>query len=305
MRQLQLKNYPFTMFLLAIMLVLAIGLLDYRTGPEISLLIFYTIPVLHATWFINYRAGIAISLASAGMWFFCQYILPGEEILLAVSLWNMTVRLGIFLLIVYIVSIQAALNKSLNREKALARTDSLTGALNSRAFNEAVTREINRARRYGHPFSVAYIDLDNFKAVNDTLGHTIGDKLLKIAVQTLQDASRATDLVARIGGDEFAMLLPNTSQAGAMAMIEKSRLELLVVMRKNHWPVSASIGLATFVAPPESYDALIHLTDELMYEAKKAGKNRIVSAVIHHDGEPDSTMETPESGSIARRGYAG
>ncbi|HRI52198.1 MAG TPA: GGDEF domain-containing protein [Pseudomonadota bacterium] len=109
------------------------------------------------------------------------------------------------------------------RERRLALTDPLTGASNRRFFVEFAQREIERLRRYGLPFSLCYLDLDNFKDVNDQYGHSTGDDLLRQLVQALASQVRASDLVARMGGDEFALLLPQTDAAGALAAVSKLR----------------------------------------------------------------------------------
>lgn len=135
--------------------------------------------------------------------------------------------------------------------------------------------EILRARRHGHPFTVIYIDLDNFKTVNDTLGHSVGNTLLRHVVDTLKGTVRATDLVARLGGDEFVILLPETDRDSAKVLVSKLREQLLDAMQSQGWPVTFSVGVLTCISSPANVDELIRAADAIMYEAKKTGKNAI------------------------------
>ena len=190
----------------------------------------------------------------------------------AIPYWNMGVRLGTFLILTFLLS---ALKKAMEREKELARTDPLTGVANRRYFFELADMEINRARRYKHPFTVVWIDLDNFKAVNDGFGHSVGDALLRLVANTLHKNIRATDIVARLGGDEFAILLPETGSEPAEVITHKIQKVNLDTMEKNEWPVTFSIGVVTFVSPPSTVDEMLKISDGVMYSAKKNGKNEI------------------------------
>ena len=135
--------------------------------------------------------------------------------------------------------------------------------------------EINRARRYDHPFTVVSIDLDNFKTVNDCFGHSTGDILLRLVARTIQQNIRVTDTVARLGGDEFAILLPETGRNVAEAILRKVQNINLDIMRRHGWPVTFSIGVATFTSPPSAVDETLRISDQLMYSAKNSGKNSI------------------------------
>jgi diguanylate cyclase (GGDEF)-like protein len=130
------------------------------------------------------------------------------------------------------------------------------------------------------PFSLAYIDLDDFKWVNDTPGHGTGDNVLRLVVESLEQSTRATDVVARLGGDEFAVLFPETgADAGSEAALH-IRLVLLDSMRKNDWPVTFSIGMVTYNEPPASVDEMIKAADTLMYSVKETTKNAVRSSVV-------------------------
>jgi len=172
------------------------------------------------------------------------------------------------------------LKSALEKEKDLSRKDFLTGLNNRRVFFEMGDFEARRSSRHQRALSVAYVDLDNFKQVNDTLGHQVGDDVLITVASTLQANLRSTDIIARLGGDEFAVLLPETSSQIAQHVMTKLRDQLLNDMRKCGWPVTFSIGIATFPDCTISFDEMIRHADELMYTAKKSGRNRITAGTM-------------------------
>jgi diguanylate cyclase (GGDEF)-like protein len=154
-----------------------------------------------------------------------------------------------------------ALRSSLARERRLARVDDLTGVRNARAFHEAAGAEIERARRYQHPFSVAAIDL----------GSRVGDDLVRSAATVLRGALRATDVVARLGRDEFIALLPETSAASARIVLDKLRTGLADIRVGDGRAVTPAIGGVTFLNPPRAVDEIIRATDERIAEARSTG----------------------------------
>ncbi|GAB3035001.1 GGDEF domain-containing protein [Bowmanella dokdonensis] len=181
--------------------------------------------------------------------------------------------------------IQNALSEALNREKQLARSDMLTGCANRRAFYELAEYEIERAHRYQRPFAVAYTDLDNFKHINDALGHHTGDRLLQKVGACLQKGLRSSDTVARLGGDEFALLLPETDLNLATSLVARLRQRLLNEMQTHRWPVTFSIGVLACEASPQDVDHLIRMADELMYGIKQKGKNAMDCRLFSHGQE--------------------
>lgn len=259
----------------ALIMVLAVGMADYLTGSEISFSIFYLLPVTLATWCVSRQAGIALAVISAITWLMLDlegkvYSHP------AIPYWNMLVRFGFFLIVLIILS---RLKSAYERERVLSSLDSLTGLLNGRAFQERAHYEIERTRRFGHPFTVAYIDLDDFKAVNDRFGHSAGNTVLCTVADTARDNVRATDIVARLGGDEFALLFPETGEESAGTVLQKISSLISGSLEKNGWPVTLSIGAVTFRKPPDSVDRMLHTADALMYAVKHAGKGRILHEV--------------------------
>jgi len=254
-----------------------LGLLDYYsdfiTGVDYTLVFFYLLPVSFVAWFAGEKAGIAISLVCVLTKMSVQL---GSEESLVLILWKNGTSLAFFLVITILI---AKIRQLLEHERALSRTDHLTGAVNARAFLETLKNEIYRQGRHYHPFSLAYIDIDNFKEINDNFGHSAGDFVLQTAVETISRNLRRTDIIARIGGAAFAILLTDANEAAGPAAMEKIREQLHIGMRQYNLPVTFSIGLITCTGQPESADEVITLADNLMYDVKKNGKNGIRHAV--------------------------
>jgi len=272
----QSKNFQ---WFLSIGMVALIGVLDYRTEPELSLALLYLVPIFQATWFAGRRAGVFMSCLSAAVWVLIRYLATSGEHASLTFYWNALTQLGIFMIVTYVVSIQLVLKKTLEKEQKLARTDFLTGAMNRRAFSDILAAEVSRSDRYDHPLSLAYIDLDNFKDVNDQHGHEEGDTVLQAVVKAINKEVRSTDTVARIGGDEFVVLFPETG-SDAIARITDVHDNIAAVMRENKWPVTSSIGLVTCTPPPVLSENIIKEAEKLMYAAKSEGKNRVKTAVL-------------------------
>jgi len=177
-------------------------------------------------------------------------------------------------------ALRQAQESALEMEKTLSRSDPLTGLANRRAFYETTEAERKRAGRYGRPLSLAYIDLDNFKQVNDQSGHDTGDRVLIRVADIMRKNIRAEAVAARLGGDEFALLLPEAGHAAASVVIQKMHRSLTAAMEENNWPVTFSVGMVTYDKPPESANEMVQAADELMYTVKHEGKNRIATSVI-------------------------
>ncbi|MDZ7706719.1 MAG: GGDEF domain-containing protein [Trueperaceae bacterium] len=164
--------------------------------------------------------------------------------------------------------------------RCIAAADNLTGLANRGWFLENLVREVERAQRYVHPLTIGYIDIDDFKAVNDTYGHQAGDRLLQRIARTLQEHVRDVDLAGRLGGDEFMLLLPETGPENARATIERLSEALRSATRDEGYPVTFSVGVLTFASPPDDPSAAIVQADELMYEVKRKGKDGFLHRVI-------------------------
>jgi diguanylate cyclase (GGDEF)-like protein len=257
--------------------VLAIGIIDHLTGREISLAIFYLVPVAVVTWFVGRWTGVLMSCLSGISWMIADWTAGQIYSHPWIFYWNAVGTFGFFLAFSVTFS---AVKRALETAKSSARIEPLTGISNSRAFGEVVNREIGRAQRYGHSLSFAYIDLDDFKAINDRFGHSVGDILLQAVAKIVKASIRETDTVARLGGDEFAILLPETGPKSARLFIERIREKLSSDVQKHGWPVTFSVGVVTFMRPPIDVNEAIRIADSLMYTAKNSGKNKIEFRVL-------------------------
>ncbi len=253
-----------------------LGVVDYLTGFELSFALFYLVPVSLAAWMGGQRLGITIGAISALIWQLANSLAGQQFSQPWIPYWNTSTRLGFFLVVTVLL---ATLRRTLTRAETLARIDPLTGALNGRAFAQALEREMMSFERYQRPFTLVYFDLDHFKLVNDRYGHTIGDHLLQHIVTTLQANLRRLDSIARLGGDEFALLLADTSQAQSQQVVAKIQARLLKAMHEQQWPVTFSIGVLTCTVAPTSTDDLIRQADELMYQVKNTTRNAITYAL--------------------------
>lgn len=258
---------------LNIVLLLLIGWADFVTG-DYSLVVFYMIPVSIVAWFASSRFGVLFCFLAIAVRFLV--IESATSFIFSHSMlhyWNELVE---FLFLLFISLLFSALKKKLENEKMLASHDPLTGALNRRSFFELAEYEINHSRRYGLPLTAAYIDLDNFKEINDVQGHRVGDEVLVMTVSTIRANMRSTDILARFGGDEFVILLPATSGDAAKVFLKKIHDHLDDATNEQKWPVTFSIGAVTYIKASDSIDEVVQKADELMYIVKRSSKNRLL-----------------------------
>jgi diguanylate cyclase (GGDEF)-like protein len=268
---------------LALLLVFLQSAINYLADPDFSFILFYLLPVSFVAWLVGRKAGYLVSLACATGYFLTELLsthFDGREHLVFV---NALVRLAAFLFVAHFFD---AFRRSLEHERELARTDELTGATNRRSFFEAAQSEISRARRHRHPFTVAYIDIDNFKELNDRSGHAAGDAVLREVTGQLKANVREIDMVARLGGDEFVVLLPETDEAAARVVVNRIRANLGTLVALKNWRVTFSIGVVTWTSPPRTVDTMIRQADDTMYGVKNTGKNRVAHLTV--SGEPAS-----------------
>jgi diguanylate cyclase (GGDEF)-like protein len=263
-RQLRLSVY---------VLVAIVGAVDLATGRELSFSIFYAIPVGIGSWYAGKRFGLVVCVASAATWLASDWSAGFQYSHPAIPLWNAGVRLGFFVIIAYLFD---RLHSSMDLQESLAQLDGLTGMMNARAFKTSCETLFELASRHDRPLALGYLDLDGFKGVNDRLGHTVGDEVLKAVAAALGQRLRASDLGGRLGGDEFAVLLPETDLAGARAFFTGLRESLSDLAASKSWPVGFSIGVAVFRPPTTTPDDAIRLADGLMYKVKNSGKGSIL-----------------------------
>jgi len=268
----RLVERPMAFKVSACFLLLAlVAAVDYATGVEISVSAFYPLPAVLMAWFAGRPAAVAMAVLAAVTQLAVRIAgEPGLSIR-PVFFWNALMELAVYAGLALALG---ALRDAHARESLLARRDPLTGAANRRAFFERAELEFQRARRLGGaPLSVAFLDLDDFKAVNDRFGHEAGDAVLKAVVETIQGRIRSTDLLARLGGDEFAVLMVGADEAQTEVVLEDLRRQLRDRLAGLPGSVSLSIGAVSLRSHFGSFDEVMAEVDRLMYRAKGRGKS--------------------------------
>jgi diguanylate cyclase (GGDEF)-like protein len=263
--------------------LLFVAVLEERVAAEVALGLANMGVVMVASWrFGRGWRWVTVLVAGIGWtaaadWHHVPWTIPR---------WDAGLRLAILgTLAVGVSTFHAAIERLLRtedvlaatvvRERDLARRDRLTRLWNSRYFHEVLEQELARCHRYGRPFGLLLVDLDGFKAVNDTAGHLAGDVVLQVVGRVLRENTRATDVPARLGGDEFAVILPEATGE----MVRRYAAKLVGLVAEAPFPpelprVTASVGGVAFATAPESAKAALAAADEAMYAAKREGKNR-------------------------------
>jgi diguanylate cyclase (GGDEF)-like protein len=264
-------------FALALASVLLISIPDTLFGYEISLSVFYLCPVGIATWYAGRTSGVAIAListlSSLAEYFTAAHVFTSP----AIMAWNGLLHLGFMLTVAYLLD---SLRSRVEIVQELARSDPLTGIFNRRAFLEHLQYRLDLAARDAKSIALAYIDLDDFKRLNDDGGHAQGDRVLKRVASTLRESIRRSDVVARLGGDEFIVLINGADRTGVESLVAKVREALLRALDDEQVSVTCSVGCMRFPAPPPDADAAIRAADALMYKVKRQGKNAVAFGVF-------------------------
>jgi diguanylate cyclase (GGDEF)-like protein len=250
--------------------------LDVRTPAELRLGILYVIPVLLAAWHDGVWWGIVFALATALL----RFLTGIDQMPPATPLGFRLVNEVAYLAVVGVaIAGLSELRRTHSQLELLATHDPLTNVRNARAFTDVLARELGRNRRYGRPLALIYLDLDDFKRVNDARGHDTGDAVLRLVAEAMNSAVRTADVVGRLGGDEFAVLMPETD--GPVAHAAATRLAHAIRTVFHGTPsVTASIGVVATAGSDVSAEQLLRRADQAMYEAKRAGKDRVVQATV-------------------------
>ena len=277
----------------ALVSILLLAALDYATGPNVAFSVFYMAPISVVAWAAGARAAVVAAAISALGWGTADVLAGADYSTPVIPVWNTLSRFVVFTAFALLTG---SFRSLLRHEQSLARTDPTTGCANSLAFEERAGVELARLARDGRPLTLAYIDLDDFKAVNDSHGHRAGDDLLARVGRALVGSTRELDVVARIGGDEFAILLPDTDKDGADTFLKNLRGR--VASAADGWPadLTFSLGAVTFVTAPAGVDEMIAAADKLMYEGKESGKNGFVHEIFVNLEEPHFERRSPRPG---------
>jgi diguanylate cyclase (GGDEF)-like protein len=257
-------------------LTLGVYWTNSQTPAEIRLGILYIVPVLLVTWTEGLLWGIGFAVATIGLREVVVWQqLPPETPLL----WRL-VNAGTYVVVLGVG--MAGLQRLRQIQEQLSRLathDSLTGLVNARTFAARLTQELERNRRYPRPLALLYLDLDDFKVINDSHGHQTGDAVLRLVAEAMRSSVRQADIVGRLGGDEFAVLMPETDATLADAAAKRLAAGLRTVF-KGTPTVTASIGVVSCSSPDANTDELLRRADQAMYDAKRAGKDRVVQVTI-------------------------
>jgi len=278
--------------LLGTALFVAVAIFDWATANALSLSAFYLFPILLVAWNCGRGWGLLFAVAAVATAIAQGSLLePRYHKPIQVYIGHASVLLEYLIAVL----LTGMLRKLYNQERLTARIDALTGARNRKGFQEALANEIARHERKGITFCLAYIDCDNFKQVNDNHGHAEGDRVLKAIADVAIDTLRRSDTVGRIGGDEFAVILPETGRTEALFVVDKLQHKLRAVTRVRQWGVSFSIGVAVFDKSPGAATAAMEFADRLMYTAKRSSKGL---TVWNSFGDPARTPTVWEVGTI-------
>jgi diguanylate cyclase (GGDEF)-like protein len=256
-------------FALATFLFLLDEYIDYRTGPELNVSFFHLVPVFLIVWNSGLLPGLVYDVFCTCVILFVS-LQPAGLMPNSVQVFNALANLIFLGAFTVVLSL---LKKHLEQVTARAELDGLTNLLNSTSFTRRAEQEVLASTRSRRPFTILYIDVDNFKTVNDTLGHGAGDEVLKSVGKFLAGQFRKGDLRTRIGGDEFAVFLPDYSLEEAKRDIPPFHEALNRILGAGPAPISCSIGGMTFTQAPPSLQGALHEADMLMYRVKMGGKN--------------------------------
>lgn len=258
-----------TSFLYVVGVALLDAFIEQRFSVSLSAIAAYLPAVAIAAWVCGRKVGLQLASFAFVLDLLVHVTQPSHARL------DITL-IDIFLqgVVLVLLSEASSWTRTLLRfEQENARNDTLTGVGNARGFEDIADMELERMRRYKHELTVVYLDVDNFKKINDTYGHSKGDEVLRLIGATLRNTVRAVDYVARMGGDEFVVLLPESDSLSAKGFINRLKDAL---QKATNGEVTVSIGAVTFGKPPDKIDTLLGPADAMMYAAKKSGKNTIV-----------------------------
>lgn len=259
---------------LALALTVGVGLADAASG-EYALHPLYLAPVALVAWRLGRGSALLWAGLAAAAWLVTQ---PSSDLNAGpVVYWNALGQLGVFLVVALAVGAVRSLTE---HTRSLAGTDHLTGVLDGESFQELVELERSRALRYNRPFTLAYLDVDRLRGVNDLGGHMTGDRTLRLIADTVRENIRSMDSVARLGGDEFGLLFPETGRGSAETVLGKLRACLDREARERSLPITFSVGAVICVGAPESVDRLIQRADALMYQVKDRGGDGMAVEVL-------------------------
>ncbi len=257
---------------LSLAVVLAVAFLDWFTGWEVSFSALYLVPIAFGTWFIRRRWGVVMAILSSLLWLTADVISGIHYTSVGVGIWNTIIRTVWMTVLVLLLAI---LKNQLIEARRASQIDHLTQAYTRSFAYEVLEQELIRTQRYGHTLALAYLDVDDFKRVNDRFGHAGGDRVLVFISEALQRTCRSSDIVARIGGDEFLLVLPETNEPAARVLLDRLVDAVAEASRAAGYPVTVSVGAMCFGSEITSVDVAVREVDALMFQVKGSGKGYV------------------------------
>jgi diguanylate cyclase (GGDEF)-like protein len=275
------ENRSKLMFETWVMIVFITWVVWFSGQINSPLLNLYLLPIIaSALIFGKLPTAIQVGVIIVCLMFFSYN--PRSNTLLALPFWAGLLTISSpMILVAYITTMLAAdIRYAMDKIKQVSDTDELTGIYNMRAFSSMLQRAFRQAVRYGHALSVVMIDSDNLKQINDTYGHESGNRLLQHLVRCIREQLRGSDVMARFGGDEFIVLLPETSNKGALELAERIRKAVEISrfdVRSGDTNITVSIGVASYPEDGGNFDIILDKADKAMYRAKQRGRNRVIA----------------------------
>jgi diguanylate cyclase (GGDEF)-like protein len=259
-----------------VLLTLLVYWINAVTPTDARFGILYIIPVLLVTWTEGLVWGILFAVVTSVFREAVAWVqMPADTPMM----WRVLTGLAYLAVLGVAMAGLQTLRRSQAQMAKMIILDPLTNVLNARAFADRLSQELDRNRWYPRPLALMYMDLDNFKVINDTHGHQTGDAVLRLVADAMRSSVRQADVVGRLGGDEFAVLMPETDAALADAAAKRLIAGLRNVF-KGTPNVTASIGVVSCTATDASTDDLLRRADQAMYDAKKSGKDRVVQVAL-------------------------
>ncbi|MEO8007262.1 MAG: GGDEF domain-containing protein [Betaproteobacteria bacterium] len=277
----KLENRSKLMFETWVMIVFITWVVWFSGQIYSPLLNLYLLPII-ASALIFGKLPTAFKLGAIIACFMFLAYNPKSKTLLALPLWGEILAISApMILVAYITTMLAAdIRFAMDKIKQVSDTDELTGAYNMRAFSSVLQRAFRQAVRYGHALSVVMIDSDNLKQINDTHGHESGNRLLQHVVRCIREQLRGSDVMARFGGDEFVVLLPETNLKGALEIAQRIRKSVEISrfdVRSGHASITVSLGIASYPEDGGNLEVILDKADKAMYRAKQRGRNQVVA----------------------------
>lgn len=259
-----------------LLIVVILGFFDWVTSADYSFTLLYLVPLFLVAGRAGRIGGALVAGTSAVAYFWGRVPNAGAVPQMLAQIWNSLTALVVFLVVHELLYLY---KQARDEQTARDWIDPVSGAGNARYLFAAVGHEMSRAKRFGRPFSIAYMDVDGLRAVNEKTGRLGGDTLLGLIAKTVARNIRHADVMARVGGDEFVLLLPETDREEAEPVVERITQVLADIFEHDGWPASLTVGVATFTTPPDTADAAVKDAESVMYAAK-AGEGESVHYAI-------------------------